>query len=263
MVPVLVLPAAQGLVLGRSPEVLRALRERGAEPFPRPGEERDSYENRLGTALMALYRDTRDPLAFEALYGFSRAAVLTWIRGLLGRQPGALDAQELLQDTFINVYRYPTAFRDEHGGSFRVWVRTIAGNAVRRAVKRRARRRVEEGGEIPKELQDRHSGPAQAIEDDESRRRLRGAWMLFLMHYQKAWTSLSQRDRRTLHMVEVEGLSYEEAGRVLAVGRSNLKMIVFRSRRRIARHMRAAMASARAGGAASVSCASLPVADVA
>lgn len=263
MPPVLERAVLCGPSLGRWPEVLAALQDRGVSLDPQPAEARDVHENRVGTTLMALYRDTRDPRVFEALYTFSRSAVLVWIRGLLGRQPGCLDAQELLQDTFVNVYRYPAAFRDDHGGSFRVWVRTIAGNAVRRAVKRRARRRAEEGGEIPKELQDRHTGPAQTIEDDETRRRLRGAWVLFLMHYQKAWAGLSQRDRRTLHLVEVEGLSYEEAGRVLAVGRSNLKMIVFRSRRRIARHMRAAMASARAGGAASVSQALRPVSDVA
>jgi RNA polymerase sigma-70 factor (ECF subfamily) len=253
MPPVLELLPAQGLILRHWPSVLALLEERGVPPAPRPGDTRDLYENRIGTGLMALFRDTRDPGVFEALYAFSRASVLVWIRGLLGRQPGSLDAQELLQDTFVNVYRYPKAFRDEHGGSFRVWVRTIAGNAVRRAVKRRARRRVEEGGEVPSELQDGGAGPAQVIEDDEARRRLRGAWMLFLMHYGRAWSNLSQRDRRTLHLVEVEGLSYEEAGRVLAVGRSNLKMIVFRSRRRIARHMRAAMASAHAGAVAGAS----------
>ena len=60
----------------------------------------------------------------------------------------------------------------------------------------------------------------------------------------RAWAELSQRDRRTLHLVEVEGLSYEEVGKLLSVGRSNLKMIVFRSRRRIARHMRLAMGRA-------------------
>ena len=60
----------------------------------------------------------------------------------------------------------------------------------------------------------------------------------------RAWAELSQRDRRTLHLVEVEGLSYEEVGKILSVGRSNLKMIVFRSRRRIARHIRLAMGRA-------------------
>jgi predicted DNA-binding protein (UPF0251 family) len=56
-----------------------------------------------------------------------------------------------------------------------------------------------------------------------------------------------------LHLVEVEGLSYQEAGDILGVGRSNMKMIVFRSRKRVARRMRQTMSQALlprpAGGA--------------
>ena len=52
---------------------------------------------------------------------------------------------------------------------------------------------------------------------------------------------LGERDRAALHMVEVEGLTYAEAGRRLGVGRSNMKMIMFRSRKRIRAHIQRAM----------------------
>jgi len=223
------------------PTVARELRLRGLAPDPGSTEDRDEYENRIGTALMALFRDGRDPQVFEALYGCTGPGVLQWIRSLLGRELSHLDPAELLQDTFVNVYRYPSAFREEHGGSFRVWVRTIAGNVVRRAALLRSRlpqHDLEEAGE----LEDRAGGPIQAIQDQDEAQRLRQAWVLLLWYYAQAWKELSQRDRRTLHLVEVEGLSYQEAGRVLAVGRSNMKMIVFRSRKRIARRIREAMA---------------------
>ena len=42
-------------------------------------------------------------------------------------------------------------------------------------------------------------------------------------------------------MVEVEGLTYDEAGERLKVGRSNMKMIMFRSRKRIRAHVSRAM----------------------
>jgi RNA polymerase sigma factor (sigma-70 family) len=193
--------------------VVAQLERRGVAPVRTPSETYDQFENRLGTALMALYRDAREPAAFDALYRFTGPGVLLWIRSLLGREPASLDPAEVLQDTFVNVYRYPGAFRDEHGGSFRVWVRTIAGNVVRRAALARARA-------TPQELE-----TASELED-----------------HARAWEELGQRDRRTLHLVEVEGLSYQEAGRILEVGRSSMKMIVFRSRRRIARRMREAMA---------------------
>jgi RNA polymerase sigma factor (sigma-70 family) len=197
-------------------------------------------ENRLATALMARYRDTRDAVAFEELYALSREGVLAWIKSLLGRELVHLDPNELLQDTFINVYRYPAAFRDDHAGSFRVWVRTIAGNVLRRAAAQRGRALPIETTE-PIELVDRKLGPVQEADNGEATDRLRRAWALFLCLYAEAWKELSQRDRRTLHLVEVEGLSYQEAGALLAVGRSNMKMIVFRSRKRIARRMRDAL----------------------
>lgn len=57
--------------------------------------------------------------------------------------------------------------------------------------------------------------------------------MILLLHYAAAWEKLSTRDRAALEMIEVQGLSYAEAGRRLKVGRSNMKMIMFRSRKRI------------------------------
>jgi len=215
----------------------------GAPLIHRPGEAPEEHDNRLGTALMAAYRDTREAQAFEQLYALARGSVLAWIKSLLGRELLHLDPSELLQDTFINVYRYPAAFRDDHAGSFRVWVRTIAGNVLRRAATRRARLLPLETDE-PLELVDTRRGPSQEADEGEATDRLRRAWVLFLCLYAQAWKELSQRDRRTLHLVEVEGLSYQEAGAVLAVGRSNMKMIVFRSRKRIARRMRDALTRA-------------------
>lgn len=189
---------------------------------------------------MALYRDTRETEAFEALHAFTGPSVLQWIKTLLGRDLAGLDPSEVLQDTFVNVYRYPAAFREDHGGSYRVWVRTIAGNVVRRGALKRARLaqvELDDGAE----LEDHSRGPAQLLLDEDESQNLRRAWLLLLHFYAEAWKELGPRDQRTLHMVEVEGLSYQEAGRSLAVGRSNMKMIVFRSRRRLARRMREAM----------------------
>ena len=223
------------------PRVRDALLARGVLLQALPGEDGEGIENRIGTALMALFRDERSEESFDALYHFARPAVLQWIRGLLHRGLAHLDPTDLLQDTFVNVFRYPNAFREEHGGSFRVWVRTIAGNLVRRAGTSRGRLSFQELPEGLQEPEDTREGPMLRAETEEQLRRLRIAWMLFLCHYAQAWRELSQRDRRTLHLVEVEGLSYQEAGEILQVGRSNMKMIVFRSRKRIARRMRAAM----------------------
>ncbi len=241
-------PAPSPEAAPAAPAALQPLvRGHGTSAGPLPGESEDRYENRLATGLMALFRDTGRAEAFEALYALARPSVLRWIQALLRKGQSSLDPAEVLQDTFVNVYRYPASFRDEHEGSFRVWVRTIAGNLIRRRSARPPRRLSFQ--ELPDGLQEpedaREDPLAQALVDEEQAR-LRGAWMLFLGHYARAWEDLGQRDRRTLHLVEVEGLSYQEAGEVLGVGRSNMKMIVFRSRRRIARRMRQTMAQALA-----------------
>jgi DNA-directed RNA polymerase specialized sigma24 family protein len=122
-----------------------------------------------------------------------------------------------------------------------VGVRTIAGNLVRRAGVPRSGVSFQELPEGLQEPEDRDADPADLAVRGEVERRLAVAWILFLCHYAQAWNRLSSRDRRTLHLVEVQGLSYLEAGRLLGVGRSNMKMIVFRARKRIAQRMREAM----------------------
>lgn len=241
-------------ILSSWPRVRGELEHRGAVLALLPDEGVDALHNRIGTKLMGIFRDTRSEESFEALYAFTGPAVLQWIRGLLHRGMGHLDARELLQDTFVNVYRYPRSFREDHAGSFRVWVRTIAGNLVRRASARRARISFQELPEGLQEPEDTTRNPALHCLEAEQEEGLRASWVLFLRLYEQSWHKLSSRDRRTLHLVEVEGLSYAEAGRILGVSHSNMKMIVFRSRKRIARHIRAALArgaveSWRAGAA--------------
>ena len=223
------------------PEIIERLGRRGGALDGRRRRNEEELENRIGTELMALYRDTRSDEAFHALYAFAKPAVLRWIRSLLRRGLGHLDAVELLQDTFVNVFRYPGSFRQDHAGSFRVWVRTIAGNIVRRASGRAPSMSFHELPEGLREPADHRRTPEQDAVADEQTLRLQEAWLLFLCHYAKAWEQLAPRDREALELVEVRGQSYEQAGRVLGVRRSNMKMIIFRSRKRIAARMRGAM----------------------
>ncbi len=224
-------------LLERFPGVKRQLRRRGVALHRNDGESDESIDNRVGTALMALYRDTGSEAVFEALHSTTESAVLQWIRGLLGRGVRQLDPVELVQDTFVNVFRYPKGFRDTHAGSYRVWVRTIAGNIVRRARTRQQRPFVQSLPDGFHEPVDPKATPESSAQHGEQERGLRTAWMIFLMHYGEAWKDLRPRDKLALHLVEVEGRSYVDAGAMLDVGRSNMKMIIFRSRKRIARRM--------------------------
>lgn len=241
------------------PRLAARLRARGAEPTQGPGESSEDFADRLDTALMALWRDSGDRTVFDALYAHSRGRVFAWLRWLLRGDRVGLDPLELLQDTYVNVYSYGSRFRDDQGSSFRVWVRTIAGNVLRRAGKRRGSRRAPQFSlqALPEGLQepvDPARGPALRMVEGEERSELGLAWTVLLGFYVRAFEALSERDRRALELVEVEGLSYAECCRVLRVSSSNMKMIMLRARRRLQAHLARTLGggSERSGALASV-----------
>jgi len=223
-----------------SPEIQRALSTRGVALEPESGKRPESQERELETALMAIFRDTGSNVAFEALYRCSHRAMLGWIVHILASRGQGGDPAELMQDTYVNVYRYAGGFREGPGRSFRGWARTIAVNVVRRARRRRALSLQEMPMGVG-EPEDQRAGPELSALVGEERKNLGRAWLILLLFYAQAFHELSPRDREALTLVEVEGLSYAEAGERLGVGRSNMKMIMFRSRKRIRSHMQRAM----------------------
>ena len=225
--------------------IARALLARGVLIDAQADEGESANNDRLDTALMALFRDTRSAESFEALYAHSGGSVFEWLRRLLAQNRCGLDPLELLQDTFVNVYQYSSRFRDERPQSFRVWVRTIAANALRRA-----RSQMPRGADLlfPEQVREpeaRHAEPTRRLDEEEERRRLALTWILFLEHYLQAYAGLAARDQRALAMVEIECLSYAEAGERLAVGPSNMKMIMFRARQRLVNRMDRSMGRVR------------------
>ncbi|MBK7645178.1 MAG: RNA polymerase sigma factor [Planctomycetes bacterium] len=216
--------------------ILGRLRERGVSLSLLPGETRELGRARLETALMALFRDGREEAAFAALYEFAHAELASWVELLLsgaGRMRGLIDPAELVQDTLVNVYRYAESFRDEHARSFRVWTHTIATNLLRRSCIRRERTSLQALPEGVCEPRDPRGTPTEELVRGEDQRSVLAAWMIVLSQYAEAYEQLSPRDRQALDMIEVQGLSYAAACKRLSVGLSNMKMILFRARRRI------------------------------
>ena len=219
-------------------EVRLALESRGCDVERRAAESIEQHLDRLDTALMAWFRDSGAREAFDALYRHSHARVVSWLRWVVAEQRARLDPVELLQDTFVNVYRYSRGFRADHGGSFRVWVRTIAANVVRRARSVAARLRfVSSERDLLIAVESEHRSPQSRVMDGEETRGLRDAYLILLQHYLAAFEQLSERDRRALELVELEGLSYAQVCDVLNVGHSNMKMIMLRARRRLLQRM--------------------------
>jgi RNA polymerase sigma-70 factor, ECF subfamily len=222
--------------------ILGYLRRRGVGLELEEGESKDTFQARMETALMALFRDRRGEEEFQALYEYARPTVISAaLRGGSGR----LDPAEVCQDTFVNIYRYAAGFRDEHPRSFKAWVRAIARNVIRRQLSNHSRPPLLPLPDGRAEPVDRRPGPRAIASIEEERGALTQAWSLLLLHYAAAWEELSPRDREALQLVEVEGLSYQEGCERLGVGMSNMKMIMFRARRRIRARIAAAMGMVR------------------
>lgn len=225
--------AAASVRLPRNPWTLRRLAERGVDVRELSGEEPELHAARLETALMALFRDAREEQVFQALYELSHAPLLAWIASLASKCVPAHELDQVVQDTYVNVYRYAGGFRDEQPRSFRVWSRTIASNVLRRARMRRRTLALEEFPVGLQEPSDVRGDPHEHAVRDEEGRSLAAAWMILLSQYAEAWSELGPRDREALDLIEVQGLTYSDASRHLGVGLSNMKMILFRARRRI------------------------------
>lgn len=203
---------------------------------------------------MLRFQRTRSGDVFQALYEATAGEMERWIRRMVSQKKSRRDPAELLQDTYVNIYRYAASFRDGVGGGFRGWARTIAANVVRRSTQRTGADRALELPEGLGEPADPRPGPDVACCADEACKELRVAWSILLLHYAEAYRALSRRDQEALELVEVEGKTYAEAGALLRVGRSNMKMIMFRARKRIRAHVLEAMVG---GGTAQAQTAAL------
>ena len=73
---------------------------------------------------------------------------------------------------------------------------------------------------------------------DESREECARVYLNYLQLYLQFYSMLSDRERHALHLVEVEEWSYKETAAELTIKLENLKMVIFRARRKIHRSMR-------------------------
>lgn len=122
-------------------------------------------------------------------------------------------AEDLVQDTLVRAYERQGTFRA--GGNLRTWLLSILHNTFideRRRHKAEARR-IEQAAQV---------APTEAPSGQESRVRL--------MQIQEAFLALPGEQRAALHLVAVEGLSYQEAATALDVPLGTLMSRLGRAR---------------------------------
>jgi RNA polymerase sigma-70 factor (ECF subfamily) len=136
------------------------------------------------------------------------------------------DAEDLVQETFLNAFRYMKDFRFET--KFKNWLYKIASNVC---IKKRRRSKYAPERElsleeflpaedrIPTEAPEWASAPLDKILDEELSRRLKEAVL-----------SLPEKYRLVVALRDLEGFGTEETAQILNLSVSNVKVRLHRGR---------------------------------
>ena len=129
-------------------------------------------------------------------------------------------AEDVAQDTFVSAYKALARFR---GGSLRAWLLRIASNLCYdrlRSAKRRPEQSLDEAMESPGfHVPSRDPSPEQQAISRELHD-----------HVQRAILGLPFDQRNTIMLVDVQGLSYEEAAEAMDVSMGTVKSRLSRAR---------------------------------
>lgn len=151
--------------------------------------------------------------AFALLYDHYVDDVYAYVYHRVGQRHVA---EDLVGDVFLNALRRIGTFRWQ-GVDFRAWLFTIARNRCRNEL---ARRRPVAGAELP-DVVDLRS-PERAASEAELFRQL-----------DAALDALPFAQRSAFVLSQLQGLSYEEVGRIEGVGVGTVKSRIARAREKL------------------------------
>jgi len=162
-----------------------------------------------------------DVAAFNQLVRAYRVMVYRTAYRVLG---DAASAEDATQEAFVSAYKHLRAFR---GGSFKAWLLRIVTNACYDQL--RAKQRHPSASLDALLVDPEHPAPgldrvaSEAPQEFAERQEL-GATI------QRGLTTLPNDQRLTLVLVDIEGLSYEEAAQALATNVGTIKSRLSRAR---------------------------------
>ncbi len=200
----------------------------------------ESIRDAVSTRLMEVFKGDRSRACFGLLYELNGSHLLTQVAGRLRRYASRADARDVLQEVFFNVYRYPHRFNSAREDAFRVWSAMIVRNTVLKHLRSLSRGgRTEVNFEdIPDQPAPGSPNPLTGAIEAESSGECAQVYLTYLQLYLKFYGMLSEREQLALRLVEVDECSYRDAAARLEIKLENLKMVIFRARRKIHRSMK-------------------------
>jgi RNA polymerase sigma-70 factor, ECF subfamily len=172
-----------------------------------------------------------DRCAFEALVDKYQRPILNLFYRTLG---DAVEAEDLAQSTFVQVFRSAHRYRDS--AKFSTWLYTIARNLCLNELRRRSRHPAEsldathpESEDLPLHpLSDRRSPlPPDALLQRELEAKI-----------QEALQALPPNQRLAVLLCRQEDLSYDDIARVLGCSVSATKSLIHRGRETLRRRLK-------------------------
>jgi RNA polymerase sigma-70 factor (ECF subfamily) len=176
--------------------------------------------------LMARFQ-AGDASALEEIISRYQKPLFNFFYRMVGRREVA---EDLVQETFLKVYRFGSTFRGEDA-KFSTWLYSVAGNQCRDYIRSSSRRpeiSVEElEKEIAEDFESVLSSPSiSPVEDHLIRMELQAALKLVI-------NSLPAKERMAILLREYQGLEYKEIARALSCPMGSVKVLLFRARKRI------------------------------
>jgi RNA polymerase sigma factor (sigma-70 family) len=159
--------------------------------------------------------------AFAMLMSRHKGWAYRFIRRYVGN---SADAYDVLQDTFFAAWRALSRYHSDR--PFEFWLRRIALNKCRDRNRRETVRRLisgRGGGDAVPEMIDPMPGPAAVAEGDQELRQL-----------ERHVRTLPRSLKEPLLLTAIEGLSHEDAGRILGISAKAVETKIYRARTRLA-----------------------------
>jgi RNA polymerase sigma-70 factor (ECF subfamily) len=160
--------------------------------------------------------------AFELIVERYKDQLLNFVYRFLGSQE---QAEDILQETFLRVYRNRHAYR--RVAKFSTWIYTIAGNLARTELRKRNRRRLFSISDMG--VEDKDYEVADEVFNPES-------YVDTILHeevIQREINNLSPKFREVIILRDIQELSYEEIAKVLRIPIGTVKSRVNRARLRL------------------------------
>ena len=200
----------------------------------------ESVRDAVSTRLIECFRHPQTRGVFRLLYELNGPHLLIQVAARLRRYGSHADPGDVLQEVFFNVYRYPHRFDASREDAFRVWSAMIVRNTVLkhlRSLSRSGRAEVPIE-DLPEQPETNEATPLGGAIETESQEECARVYLNYLQLYLEFYSMLSERERYALHLVEVKEWSYKQTAAELGIKLENLKMVIFRARRKIHRSMR-------------------------